>query len=849
MKKIILSVLMLVLSASSVSATEVWRDMNAPMHDRIVDLLSKMTPQEKMSMMVHNAQPIPRLGIEKYYMGNESLHGVMRPGHFTVFPQALAMAATWNPDIVYQVSTAISDEARGRWNELDFGRKQRENASDLLTMWSPVVNLGRDPRWGRTTECYGEDPCLTSAIGVAYTKGLQGNHPKYVKVISTAKHFAAYSQEEDRGSNMTYISERNLREYYFTPFENMVKKANVQSVMAAYNGINGLPCHINPWLLQHVLRDEWGFEGYVVSDCVGPVNIWKEFKHVRDPETAAVLLVKAGLDIECDDAGVYGEALHKAYEQYRVSDEDLDKAVYRLLRARFMLGLFDDPAQNPYNDIKPEVVGCKEHQELALETARQSLVLLKNEKNFLPLNAKKLKKVAVIGPFADRLEFGDYSGWPVNESVTVLNGIRRLVGDQVEVITAPWVSDASGYEPVGKQYWKNGLKAEYFSNMNLEGTPNSRMEEELYYDPANQPPQPVWPSSAPMSIRWTGDLVPPISGNYTLSFKTDDGVRVWIDGEQVIDAWTTHPATVESIDMTLEAGRAYNVKVEYFDGGGDRYARMFWMGPEVTVEQRIKMFGDAGKAAKEADVVIAVMGIDRSVEHEGQDRAGIQLPPEQREFIREISKINPNTVMVLTNGNILAVNWENDHLPAILESWFTGEQSGTAVAEALFGKYNPGGRLPLTFYKSLSDISGKDDYNIENGRTYQYFKGTPLYAFGYGLSYTKFKYENLSVDASGEKVKVKFNLKNVGKYAGDEVSQVYVTYPETGVYMPIKQLKGFKRVSLEKGQKKEVEIEFDKSDLRYWDEKAHKFVTPEGQYELQVGGSSDNILLRKYFDL
>jgi len=381
MRKLVATIIC-VISLASVYAKEIWRDENAPLHDRITDLVSRMTAEEKMSLMVHNSVAIPRLGIDKFYMGNESLHGVMRPGKFTVFPQALAMAATWNPDIVQRVSTAISDEARGRWAELQFGKLQRDNASDLLTMWSPVVNIARDPRWGRTTECYGEDPCLTSAIGVAYTKGLQGNHPKYVKVISTAKHFAAYSQEENRGGNMTIISERNLREFYFQPFENMVKKANVQSVMAAYNGINGIPCHVNNWLLQHVLRDEWGFKGYVVSDCVGPINIAKEFKYVRDNETAAVLLVKAGLDVECDDAGVYGEALHNAYKQCRITDEDLNKAAYRLLRARFLLGLFDDPKENPYNTISPKVVGCKEHQELALETARQSLVLLKNEKTF-----------------------------------------------------------------------------------------------------------------------------------------------------------------------------------------------------------------------------------------------------------------------------------------------------------------------------------------------------------------------------------------------------------------------------------------------------------------------------------
>ncbi len=846
--KVILSV---IVAAAALNATaqptDLYKDMNAPTHDRIMDLLSKMTVDEKISLMIHNARGVPRLGIPKYYMGNEALHGIVRPGKFTVFPQAIALAATWNPELIHQVTTAISDEARGKWNYFEQGKNQRDFSSDLLTFWSPTVNLARDPRWGRTPETYGEDPFLTSAIGVAFTKGLQGDDPRYIKVVSTPKHFAANNEEHNRSHCNAVISERNLREYYLTPFEKLVKDANAQSIMSAYNAVNGVPCSANNWLLQKVLRKDWGFDGFVVSDCSAPAWAVTEHKFVRDYETAAVLMIKAGLDLECAE-DVYTQPLKDAYKHYRVSDADIDSAAYRILRARMRLGMFDDPAQVPYTKISPDVVGCKEHQELALETARQSLVLLKNEKNFLPLNAKKLKKIAVVGPNANVIEFGDYSGTPVNEPVSILEGIRRQVGNDAEVLFAPWTQTSEGYEPISRAFFPDGLKAEYFDNAELQGTPRTRTEYEIYYDPASQPPDPMW-GTAPMSIRWTGDLLPTVSGEHVLSVRTDDGVRLWIDDKMLIDGWTSHPAQTESVTINLEAGRRYKLKMEYFDGGGECFARMYWRMPVLDSSKLLDLYGEAGKIAREADVVIAVLGIDRSIEREGQDRHSMELPTNQKEFIREIVKVNPNTAVVLVAGSSLSVNWLNDNAPAILDSWYSGEQGGNAVAEALFGKYNPGGRLPLTFYNSLEELPPFDDYAIEKGRTYQYFTGKPLYEFGYGLSYTKFKYSKLAVTVGEDAVNVKFNVKNVGKRDGDEVAQVYVHYPETGVYMPIKQLKGFKRVGIKKGATATVEIAIKKSDLRYWDEKTEQFVTPKGEYNIYVGASSANLPLEGTFTL
>ncbi len=822
--------------------TPLYKDMDAPIHDRVMDLLSRMTVEEKVALMIHNAPAIPRLDIDKYYHGNEALHGIVRPGNFTVFPQAIALAATWNNDLMYRISTAISDEARGRWNELGLGKKQLDGSSDLLTFWSPTVNMARDPRWGRTPETYGEDPFLTGTIGVAFVRGLQGNHPRYLKAVSTPKHYAANNEEHNRASCNAVISERDLREYYLPSFEKCIVEGKAQSIMTAYNAVNGVPCLINSYLISKVLRTDWQFQGYIVSDCSAPQWMVTQHKQCKDYETAAVLMMKAGVDMECAD-NVYTRPLLDAYYQYRVTDAEIDSAAYRLLRGRMLLGLFDDPDKNPYNKIKPSVVGCKKHQELALETARQSIVLLKNENNMLPLDISKIKSIAVVGLNADRIEFGDYSGTPVNKPVTVLEGIKKMVGKKVKVVHAPWVSSATGYEPINKVFFPDGLKAEYFDNVRLEGSPSVRVEEELYYDPANRPPDPFLPT-APMSARWSGTLLPTVSGEYTITLKTDDGCRLFIDGEKLIDSWVERPATDDKVLVHLEAGRRYNLKVEYFDGGGDSFARIYWKAPDIDSRDRIELFGEAGKAAKECDVTIAVLGIDKSIEREGQDRYTLELPADQQEFIREIYKINPRTIVVLVAGSSMAINWIDENVPAIIDAWYPGEQGGNAVAEVIFGKYNPAGRLPLTFYNSLSELPAFNNYSVKN-RTYQYFTGKPLYEFGYGLSYTSFEYSNLMTKVNADNVEVTFTISNTGKYDGDEVAQVYVKYPETGTYMPIKQLRGFKRTHIKKGDSQTITIVIPQKELRYWNEKSKQFVTPMGKYTIEVGASSQDIRLVK----
>lgn len=830
------------LSGQAQNKTELFRDMTAPQHERILDLLNRLTVEEKVSLLVNDAREIPRLNIDKYNHGNEALHGIVRPGEFTVFPQAIGLAATWNPNLIFRVSTAISDEARGRWKELDYGKKQIAGASDLLTFWSPTVNMARDPRWGRTPETYGEDPFLSGRIGCEFVKGLQGDNPRYLKTVSTPKHFAANNEEHNRSSCNARMSERDLREYYLPAFERCIVDGKAQSIMMAYNAVNDVPCTVNTYLIKKVLRGDWNFNGYIVSDCSAPEWMVTKHKYVKNLEAAATLALKAGLDLECGDR-VYTAPLLKAYNEYMVSEAEIDSAAYRILRGRMLLGLFDDPSQNPYNKIEPSVIGCKEHQELALETARQSMVLLKNQKNFLPLNRKKIRSIAVVGISAAHCEFGDYSGNPKNTPVSVLDGIKKYAENaNIKVVHAPWVSSGTDFDPISKGFFANGLKAEYFSNSDLQGTPSVRMEEELLYDPVHRPDR--FQPEAPMSIRWTGTLKPVVSGDYTLGLKTDDGCRLFLDGKKLIDSWTERSSQMDQVIVKLEAGKAYDLRVEYFDGGGDCFACLYWKAPVTDQTNRLALFGDAGKVAKECDVTVAVLGINKSIEREGQDRYSLELPIDQQEFIKELYKVNPNTVVVLVAGSSMAINWMDENIPAILNAWYPGEQGGNAVAEVLFGDYNPGGRLPLTYYNSLDELPAFDDYSVKN-RTYQYFEGKPLYEFGYGLSYTNFKYKKKSITQSNNTVDITFNLSNVGKYDGDEVAQVYVRYPETGTYMPLKQLKGFSRVHLKKGKSADITISVPKKELRYWDEKTRQFVTPAGEYVFQVGGSSENISIEE----
>jgi beta-glucosidase len=858
-QKILLSVILAILIYSGISAQSQdypFRDTRLTFNERVKDLISRLTVEEKISLLTETFYGIPRLGIPKYFHGNEALHGVVRPGPATVFPQAIALAATWNTDLMLKAATVISDEARAKWNGFLQGKNQTAKYSDLLTFWSPDINLARDPRWGRTPETYGEDPYLSARMAVSFVKGLQGDDPKYLKVVSTPKHYTANNEEHNRFECNAEMSTRSLREYYLVPFECAVKEGKAASIMSAYNAVNGVPCTANKLLLTDILRNEWGFNGYVVSDCGAPGLIYSDHKYVASRDSAAAVIMNAGLDLECsggcDKCFIYRDYLIKAFHKNMVTTAQIDSAASRVLYSRFRLGVFDK--DNPYDKIPPSVNGSKEHQQLALETARESIVLLKNQNNILPLMKEKIKSIAIVGPHSADCEFGDYSGTPVNEKVSILDGIKRKTDGKVSINYVPWFDRDEGFVLITKDYLRAengqpGLDAEYFGNKTLTGTPEKRIDELVNYDPANQPPDPVIPKS-PMSIRWTGTLTPKISGVYKIALNSDDGIRLYIDGKKVIDSWVERGNTRDVIELKLTAGQNYKIAIEYFDQGGDAVALLKWLIPNTEKENQNKM---ELEAAAKSDYVIIAVGINKQVEAEGLDRKTMDLSPEQENLVEEVYKVNKNVIVVLVTGSPISINWITKNIPAVVNSWYSGEQGGNAVADVLFGDYNPAGRLPLTFYKSVDDLLPFDDYYIEKGRTYLYSTKKPLYPFGFGLSYTKFNYSGLKLSSKEMKadglMKVMVTVKNTGSKDGDEVLQLYLKNLASGQKQPIKALKGFKRIALKKGEAKAVELTLKGEDLRYFDEQKNCFVVAPGKYEVMIGSSSENIKLKQNFDV
>ncbi len=826
------------------ATAQAFRNTSLPEHERLTDLVGRLTLEEKVSLLRHNQPAIQRLNIPKYYFGNEALHGVCRPGRFTVFPQAIGLASMWNTPLMQRVATAISDEARGRWTELGWGAYQYDSASDLLSFFSPTINMARDPRWGRTPETYGEDPYLTERTAIAFVRGMQGDHEKYVKVISTLKHFVANNIEQNRSGISSDVSERNLREYYFPAYEQTIRKARVQSVMSAYNALNGVPCSANRWLLTDVLRGDWGFDGYVVSDCSALSYDFEHHHYVSSYEESAQASIKAGLDLECGE-GVYAGPLLGAYNMGMVTQAQIDTAVYRVMRARMRLGLFDPPSRNPYNYIQPSVVGCAEHQQLAAESARQSLVLLQND-GILPLDRNEVKSIALVGPNAARHEYGEYSGVPLNTPVSVLEGLTAaLQGTGIALNYAPWVGSNSSYALMNADHFANGIKMEYYNNANLQGEPSAVTQTDfVYFDPANQPPNPMVPS-APMSIRWSGDFVAPATGRYLFSVTSDDGCRLKIDGRTILDKWEVRAATTDYTSTGMREGQTYHIEFEYFDNGGDAVAHLKWRMPATVATDPLDAYGNAGKRIRESDLTIAVMGINQNDEREGLDRNTIELPQEQADFLRLAYEANPRLVVVFVAGSPLADEWLSDNAPAILYAWYPGEQGGTAVADALLGDYNPGGRLPLTFYRSTGVLPAFDDYDVTNGRTYMYHRQEPLYPFGHGLSYTTFGYSDLQLKQQSDTLWVDFDVANTGSVDGDEVPQVYVRFPSMARPLPIKQLRGFERVSIAAGGQAHLSIPIALADLRLWDDEQGQFYTPQGDYAVMVGASSADIRLQR----
>ena len=825
---------------------------------RAAALVARMTLPEKVSQMQNHAPAIPRLGIGEYDWWSEALHGVAFNGVATVFPQAIGMAATWDPPLIHREADCIATEARAKHNAAI--RAGEHNIFQGLTFWSPNINIFRDPRWGRGQETFGEDPFLTSRIGVAFVRGLQGDDPRYFKVIATPKHFAVHSGPEAlRHRFDARIAARDLYETYLPAFEACVREGGAYSVMGAYNSVDGVPCTASPLLLEKNLRGRWHFPGYVVSDCGAISDIVQGHRHAADLASAAALAVRAGCDLSCGDEYA---ALAEAVTRGLITENDIDASVARLLEARIRLGMFDPAGAVPFARILPSMNDTPAHDSLALAVARESIVLLRNAGGALPLR-EGMRRIAVIGPAAADREVlvGNYHGTPARP-VTILEGIRRRAGAGTDVLYAPGCVPAPGMPPlltrIPGAYLVHGdsaspapgLLGEYFAGVTPAGTPAwTRVDSVIGFSwidsvapgvPHNQ-----------FSARWEGMIVPPRTGKYTLGVTVDDGARMSIDGKLFLDDWHYGPARTVAAEITLEAGRPYRVRLEYFQGRGEASLELGWDPPDGDPEER------ALALARGADQIVAVMGLSPLLEGEEMpvdlegfyrgDRTRIDLPRPQEHLLRSLAALGRPLVLVLVNGSALAIPWENEHIEGIVDAWYPGEEGGRAVADVLFGDYNPGGRLPVTFYRSLEDLPAFENYAM-SGRTYRYFTGTPLYPFGYGLSYTRFEYRGVRLSraaaAAGDSVEMRVTLANTGSRDGDEVVQVYAALPGRSGGDPLRSLVAFARAHLEAGAEQTVTLMLHVRDFRVYDETRDSCTVRGGAYRLDIGPSSADARLR-----
>jgi beta-glucosidase len=805
---------------------------------RLTDLVNLMTVEEKIRQLTNLSDSIARLNIPGYNYWSEALHGVLDLGT-TSFPQSVALGSTWDPDLVYRAATAISDEARIK----------NATRGKGLSYWSPDVNIARDPRWGRNEESYSEDPYLLSRMAVAFVKGMQGDHPYYLKTIATPKHFIANNEEIRRHSGSSDVDMRSLWEYYMPGFKSTVVEGKAFSIMGAYNELNHVPCCGNYYLLTDVLRRKWGFEGYVVSDCGAIHDMVSGHNFFKTAAQAAARGILAGCDLNC---GIYYRYfLQEALDLGLLEERDIDTALTRVLSARFRLGEFDPPAIVPYTSIPQEKMDCQEHRDLALEAAHKAIILLKND-GILPLDSNKIKSIAVIGPNAEECQLGIYSGWP-NIRISLLDGIKNKTSEQgIKVKYSLGCTFGGGFmKPIESRYFapvegsvKTGMTGEYFDNMELAGEPVlTRIDSIINFNWGGSP-APGVPENQ-FSVRWTGKVIPPETRIYRLGTRNDDGARLYLNGRLLFEDWKEHGEKPNSTEVELQAGKEYEIVFEHFDNGMGASARLTW-------DIGLRDFDDAKKIAEESDVVILALGTNPGLSSEENDRTDISLPEIQRELISEIVQVNPNIIIVLINGGPVALAGTENNALAIVEAWYTGQSSGTAIADVLFGDVNPGGKIPETFYASNNQLPPFADYDIiNNGRTYMYFDKPVLYPFGHGLSYTTFEYSQLKLGSEKIKsdsiIEIRFNIQNTGNYKGDEVVQVYVSDLEASVKVPIRQLKRFQRITLEPQESKTVTFNISASELSFYDIASNDFIVEPGEFEIQIGSSSQDIRLRKIF--
>jgi beta-glucosidase len=823
---------------------------------RAADLVHRMTLEEKVSQLVNQSRAIPRLNVPDYDWWSEALHGVANNGGITTFPEPVGLAATFDPDVIHRMAIATSVEARIKYVE-----GMRDGHSDIfqgLDFWAPNINIFRDPRWGRGQETYGEDPFLSARLGVAFVTGMQGDDPKYYRVISTPKHYAVHSgPESTRHKADVAISKHDELDTYLPAFRATVTEGKAASVMCAYNSINGQPACVNEFLLQDQLRGKWNFRGYVVSDCDAVVNIFRDHHFTKTQPEASALAIQRGMDNECIDFAKVKDdhdyrPYYDAYKQGFLKESEIDIALVRLFTARMKLGMFDPPEMVPYTKIDPKELDSVEHRALARTIANEAMVLLKND-GTLPLKQGKLK-IALVGPLADQTKYllGNYNGTPT-DTVSVLDGLKAefpdaqitlVPGTQFlrtdgELVPASALTDADG---------KLGLIAKFSSGVDPGQGSVLATQTVSTVDLKSQDIPQEAAGTYPLSVEWDGFLTATETGEYSIGARgTGNFAIVLVGGKPLAMQYLNSENSQTKVGhIHLEQGVKTALKVRYrITKAGPVQAQLIWSKYDPKPDPA------AMAAAKNADVVVAVMGITSELEGEempvseegfkGGDRTSIDLPKPEQQLLEAVTAAGKPVVLVLANGSALAVNWAQEHVNAILESWYAGEEGGAAIAETLSGKNNPAGRLPVTFYTGVDQLPPFEDYAMK-GRTYRYFEGKPLYPFGHGLSYTTFSYTGLKLQKNainaGDPLAVEVTVKNTGKREGDEVTQLYLSFPNVAG-APLRALRGIKRVHLKPGESQKVRFQLNERDVSMVSDAGEPIIA-EGQYSLSVGGGQPN---------
>lgn len=860
-----------------------------PLEDRVNDLVSRFTLEEKVGLMLQYQIAVERLGVKAYKHGTEAAHGVAWLGEATGYPQPIGLGCTWDTELMQRVGSAIGNEARGFY--------KRNPEVNGLTLWAPTVDMERDPRWGRTEEAYGEDPVLTGKLASALVQGIQGDHPKYLKAVATLKHFIANNNEIGRGDASVSIDPRNLREYYLKAFEIPFKEGGAQSMMTAYNAINGIPANLSPDV-KGIVKQEWGMDGFVVSDAYDVSGTVRDHGYLTSyKEAVARSIREGGIDSLTDDGELMKHSLREALAEGLLTEDDLDDALRNTFRVRFRLGEFDPASENPYASIDESIIMHPDHAKLSREVAGKAVVLLKNENNILPLSSEKLKKVAVIGPLGNIVYRDWYSG-ELPYAVTPLEAIKQRLGvnelsnnkTSTNKVGNKKVIAATGTDRIRLKSTSNGQYVQIQPNDHAQLIANGQNSEEAAVFEltdwgwgshtliAEQNGRYVTTddrsvkASADHIWEWftkevflahcvnrEGDKIEGKKGEQIedkVSSKVENKLEEQVENKLTFSTWNNVPVTVSSAtgEVVVGSGAAEETANEInvagaasvVSGEGEVSAEVF------EVEKITDKFAAAKEAAREAEVAIVFVGNHPLINgKETIDRPDITLPASQEQLIKEVMAVNPNTIVVVIGSYPFAINWVDEHVPAVLYSSHAGQELGNAIADVLFGDVNPAGRLNMTWYKSVNQLPTFMDYDIIKGeRTYQYFKGEVLYPFGHGLSYTTFSYDSISLDRQkADSLTITVTLTNTGNCAGEEVVQLYSHMEQSRVKRPLKQLLAFRRVKLAVGQSIDIGFEIPLSQLAIWDVTRERFCIESGTYSFMAGSSSANLPLHVTFDL